>query len=120
MEPARHHGEHCELQSRRPADRLAFGNGVARLYNSSGRLVANLQVNHALTVVGGFGKNAYAAGFSADSKLVAVGYADGTVGVFNGSTGAFENVIRSGTASVDGVSFLPGRTFSSRGLPMAP
>ena len=51
------------------------------------------------------------AAFDSGGALVAVGYTDGAVGVFDGHTGKFENVIRTGLSAVNGVSFVPGSSF---------
>ncbi len=65
-------------------------NGTAQLWDADGQRVA------ALAAPAGVKLGALSGAFSTDGQLVAVGWGNGTIGVFNGLTGALVNVIRNG------------------------
>ena len=90
---------------------VALKDGTTQLATGTGQLVADLHVSHGVTVSGGFGKAAESAAFSPDGALAAVGYSDGEVGIFNGRSGAFENLIRTGLSTIPRVRFSPVGTF---------
>jgi TIR domain len=78
--------------------------GASALWSGAGKKVPTLQVVHAASF-GGFGTEPEDAAFSPDGTLVAIGYSDGTAGVFDGRTGRIENIINTSRAPVLGVQF---------------
>jgi WD40 repeat protein len=67
--------------------------GIAQLWSAAGKHLATLSTEIPSNSIN---LDAFSAAFSTDDQLLAVGWGNGTVGVFNGRTGAVANVIHNG------------------------
>jgi WD40 repeat protein len=76
----------------------AWSDGGAELWTADGHQVARLAAATGFSPYGN-ARGATSAAYSPDSKLVAVGYASGTAGVFDGHSGRLVNILRWGAGA---------------------